>query len=224
MILSSNVSMLKTSGLSIGLKGGNCIYVFLAVVYPYASCSPVVVETPQHPGNLGQYFDSLTSRICSLRFTLGLSLLLLPLLPGLPTLAWRTDCPFLVCSNFKCIWRRSSVSMSSLEKQPQFYMFSRPLFILYDSEINNRHLLVFMHWISGLRKTTQSFLLSCPGWCSLLECCFWKPQLLQNCVIELSDKWSMGKSNGRMSRWCIPEKIPFYAWAAAVSSLLLFSL
>ena len=103
-------------------KEATVFTLFLGVVYPYSSWSPVVVEALQHPGSLGQYFAGLTSRVCSLRFNLALSLLLLPLLPDLSVLAWRTHCPLLVYSNFKCIWRWSSVSMSSLEKQPQFYL------------------------------------------------------------------------------------------------------
>lgn len=80
------------------------------------------MEAPKHPGNLGQDLAGLTSRVCSLRFNLVLSFLLLPSLPGLSALAQRTNCPFLLCSNLKCICRWSSVFMSSLEKHPQFYL------------------------------------------------------------------------------------------------------
>lgn len=117
---SSSIFMLETSGLSIILKGDRCVHVVPGCCLSVLSGSHVVVEAPQQSGLVLCWSPPI--RFCSRRFKLSLSLLQLLLFSGRAALSWGATHPFLVCSNFKSILRWTSVSVSSPEGQPRFYL------------------------------------------------------------------------------------------------------
>lgn len=117
---SSSIIMLKMSGLSISLKGDKYIHIVPGCCLSILSGSHVVLEAPQQAGLVLCWSPSL--RFCSQKFKVSLSLLQLLLFSGRAGRSWRATNPFLVCSNFKSILRGTSVSVSSPERQPQFYL------------------------------------------------------------------------------------------------------
>lgn len=120
MMWSGSIIMLKTSGLSISLKGHKCVHIVPGCCLSILSASHVVEKAPQQSGLVLCWSHPI--RFCSQRFKVSLSSLQLLLFLGRAARSWRATHPFLVCSNFKSVLRWTSVSVSSSEKQPWFYL------------------------------------------------------------------------------------------------------